>query len=65
MEQIILSNVKIYAAIAEEAFEDMEKRLAEGRKPRSDGKGWVLSFDPSRKSFKSALVYITFSAFWV
>lgn len=65
MAQIILSNVKVYAAIAEEAFVDMEKRLAEGRKPRSDGNGWILSFDPSQKSFKSALVYITFSALWL
>lgn len=65
MAQIILSNVNVYAAIAEEAFVDMEKRLAEGRKHRSDGEGWVLSFDPSQKSFKSALVYITFSAIWL
>lgn len=65
MAQIILSNVNVYATIAEEAFVDMEKRLAEGRKARSDGEGWILSFDPSQKSFKSALVYITFSALWL
>ena len=55
MTEIILSNVNVYAAIAEEAFAEMEKRLEEGRKPRSDGEGWVLSFDPSQKSFKNAL----------
>jgi len=65
MTQIITSNVDVYAAIAEEAFVDMEKRLAEGRKPRADGKGYIVKFDPSQKSFKSALVYITFSALWL
>ena len=65
MEPIILTNVNVYAAIAEEAFVDMEKRLAEGRKQRSDGEGWIISFDPSQKSFKSALVYIIFSALWL
>lgn len=65
MTQIILSNANVYAAIAEEAFVDMKKRLAEGRKPRSDGDGWILSSDPSQTSFKSALVYITFSALWL
>ena len=65
MTEIILSNVNVYAAIAEEAFAETEKRLEEGRKPRSDGEGWVLSFDPSQKSFKNALIYITFSALWL
>ena len=65
MTQFIASNVDVYAAIAEDAFVDMEKRLAEGRKPRSDGEGWILSFDPSQESFKSALVCITFSALWL
>lgn len=65
MTKTVLSNIDVYASIAEEAFVDMEQRLAEGRKPRSDGEGWVLSFDPTQKSFKSALVYITFSALWL
>ncbi len=65
MTQIIMSNVDVYAAIADEAFVDMEKQLIEGREPRSDGKGWILSFDPSQKGFKSALVCITFSALWL
>ncbi len=65
MNEMILSNVDIYAAIAEEAFADMEEGLAEGRKKKSEGDGWVLSFDPSHKSFKSALVYITITAFWI
>lgn len=64
MKQIILSNVDIYPAIAEEAFVDMEKGLAKGRKPRSEGDGWILTFAPSRQSFKSVLVYITFAAFF-
>jgi len=62
---IVPSNVNVYAAIAEEAFADMEKRLTEGRKPKADGKGWVISFDPNQKSFKSSLIYITFSALWL
>lgn len=65
MTQNVPSNVDVYAAIAEEAFADMERRTAEGRKPKADGKGWVISFDPTQKSFKSALVYITFSALWL
>lgn len=65
MTELILSNVNVYAAIAEEAFVEMEKRLKEGRKPRSDGKGRTISFDPSQKSFKNALIYITFSALWL
>lgn len=65
MTQIVLSNVDVYAAIAEEAFADMERRAAEDRRPKANGKGWIISFDPTQKSFKSALVYITFSALWL
>lgn len=65
MTQIFPSNVDVYAAIAEEAFAEMEKRLTEGRKLRADGKGYINKFDPSQKSFKSALISITFSALWL
>lgn len=65
MAEIIISNVSVYAAIADEAFVDMEKRLEESRKLRSEGEGWIVSFDPSQKSFKSALIYIVFSALWL
>lgn len=65
MTHIIHSNVNIYAAIAEEAFADMEERLANECRPGTDGNGWIRTFDPSQRSFKSALVYITFSAMWL
>lgn len=31
----------------------------------ADGKGWILTFDPSRRSFKAALIHIIFSACWL
>jgi hypothetical protein len=65
MNEIIISNVGIYAEIAEEAFAEMEKGVEEDRKPNSDGDGWIVTFDPSQKSFKCALVFITFSALWL
>lgn len=63
--EFIATNVEIYLQIAEEAFESMEKAFEGGRRKRADGEGWIITLDPTHRSFKSAIIYITFSGMWL
>ncbi|AHD03272.1 hypothetical protein [Leisingera methylohalidivorans] len=65
MDQFVVSNIGIFSQIAEDAFADMEQAEGKARTPRLGGVGDIVKFDPQRKSFKAALVYITFSAMWL
>lgn len=66
MAELIFTNVSIYRAIAIEAFESMQGHIESGRRPKEDGSpGWILQFDPSQKSFKSAMVAIVFTGMWL
>lgn len=58
----IISNVGIYAAIAEEAFARMQEATATNRRPKPDGSpGFVITFDPCSPSFKDAMVATVFA----
>ena len=61
-----ISNAAAYKAIATEAHQNMHEYLTSGRKPKIDGSnGWIVSYDPERKSFKQALITIVFAAMWL
>lgn len=65
MNAVIFSNAQIYRDIAEDAFHEMEKHLTRGRRRSPDGDGWIITLDPSQKSFKSALIFLVFSGMWL
>ncbi len=46
---IFLSNLNVFEEIAKAAFEEMKQSLNEHRKPKPGG-GFILRFDPDRKS---------------
>ncbi len=60
------TNHIIFYEIAQQSFAAMSKDLDSNRRPKPGGKpGWVVSYDPDRKSFKSALTVIVFSGVWL
>lgn len=65
MREPVVNNLRIFSDIAEDAFRQMEEHQDKGRRPRPDGKGWIITLDPAQTSFKSALVYIAFSGVWL
>jgi hypothetical protein len=60
----LLTNVRIYLAIAEEAAAE-SKRLAEGARTRRSDGGWVTAFDPDRRSFKHSLIAVAFAGIYL
>jgi hypothetical protein len=61
-----LSNASIYRAIAEEANEEAQRLWNESRTPKPDGSaGFIVAFDPSRRSFKKSLVAIAFAGIYL
>jgi hypothetical protein len=65
MNSPIFSNIATYKAIAVEAFESMQYLIKSGRKPKEDGSGWVLQFDPMQRSFRQAMIVIVFTGMWL
>jgi hypothetical protein len=61
-----LSNASIYRSIAEEANAEAQRLWSEARTPKPDGSaGFVIAFDPSRRSFKQSLVAIAFAGIYL
>lgn len=66
MNELILTNVFTYKAIAVDAFESMQEHMESCRRTKDDGsQGWILQFDPSQKSFKQAMIVIVFTGMWL
>ena len=56
----------VYLMIAREAAENMDKELSKIMRPKPTGEaGFVITFDPERKSFKEALIAIVFSGIYL
>ena len=57
----LISNLDVYWSIAKESHALMQKELDERITPKSDGTtGNIISWDPERRSFKQAMICITF-----
>jgi hypothetical protein len=66
MNELIITNVSVYKAIAISAHAEMHKLTEAGRRPREDGSpGWVITYDPEQKSFKQAMIAIAFTGMWL
>jgi hypothetical protein len=61
----MISNRDVYLAIAEEAHAEMTRFFDASRKPKPDGSpGYIVTLDPSRGSFKQALICIAFAGMY-
>jgi len=66
MNSLVISNISVYKAISEEAYQKMQELIENGRTPKSDGSGgWVIKYDPEHNSFKQAMISIVFTGMWL
>lgn len=62
----LISNIRTYFAIAEDAAAESKRLLDAGRTPKPDGQpGFVVAFDPEQKSFKQSLIAIAFAGMYL
>ncbi len=66
MNKIVITNIEIYKAIADEAYQKMIHFIETGRRPKSDGSpGWIITYDPNQNSFKQSMISIVFTGMWL
>jgi hypothetical protein len=62
----MISNVDVYLSIAEEAQAESERLGKLARRPKPDGEpGFIITYDPERRSFKHSLVAIAFAGMFL
>ena len=62
----ITSNIDVYWSIADEAHRAIHTDLEASRSPRPDGEpGYVIRWDPDRRSFKNAMIAIVFAGMFL
>ena len=65
MNSLVITNISVYKAIADEAHQKMHKLMDAGRRPKSDGSdGCIITFDRSQNSFKQSMIGIVFTGMW-
>lgn len=65
MTALLHSNLATYRAIAEEANSEAQSLWSAARTPKPDGPpGFVIAYEPSRRSFKQSLIAIAFAAIY-
>ena len=66
MDRLVITNIAIYKAIADEAHQAMVQLMEAGRRPKPDGSGgWIKTYDPNQTSFKQSMVSIVFTGMWL
>ena len=64
--KVVFTNVRIFGAIADAAYERMSEDMAKNVHAMLDGSpGAIKVFDPEQKSFKDAIISIVFSCIWL
>ena len=62
----MLSNLRVYLAIAEDALAESKRLTEEYRRPKQDGtEGFVVTYDPNQKSFQHSLIAIVFAGIYL
>ncbi len=62
----VMTNVRVYLTIAEDAAAESKRLLEEGRSPKPDGQpGYVVRHDPERRSFKQSFIAIAFAGMYL
>lgn len=63
---IVHTNVEIYKAIAEDAYEEMILIDSSSSTPREDGAdGFIIKYDPEHRSFKKSMIVVVFTGMWL
>jgi hypothetical protein len=66
MDRLVISNTRIYKAIADEAYQKMTQLVKASRRPKPDGSaGWIITLDPNQNSFKQSMISIVFTGMWL
>ncbi|MFX0203726.1 MAG: hypothetical protein ACFFCW_47110 [Candidatus Hodarchaeota archaeon] len=66
MDRLVITNIAIYKAIADEAHQKMVQLMEAGRRPKPDGSaGWIITYDPNQTSFKQSMISIVFTGMWL
>ena len=66
MDSIVITNIEIYKAIADEAYQKMVQLMEAGRPPKPDGSaGRTIIYDPNQNSFKQSMISIVFTGMWL
>jgi len=60
----MIANIDVYFAIAVESQAEAERLENLARRPNPDG-GFIITYDPKRKSFKNSLIAITFAGIYL
>jgi len=62
----MISNIDVYFAIASEAVAEAERLENAARRPKPDGEpGFIITYDPEKKSFKASLIAIVFAGMYL
>ena len=62
----VVTNIRAFYQIAKESYELMQREFESGRRPKPNGEpGEIITYDPDQKSFKSALIAITFCGIYL
>lgn len=60
-DNFVHTNLYVFYQIAQETYMAMNENVNSSRKPKlNDEPGWVVTYDPGRKSFKNAFITIVF-----
>lgn len=63
---IVHTNIEVYRAIAEDAFEEMIQLDSSSRRRKDDGSnGFIITYDPEHKSFKKSMIVVVFTGMWL
>ncbi len=66
MGDIIITNVAVYREVVEESYVSMQETMRKQCRPKSnDEPGLIKIYDPSKKSFKQAMICIIFAGMWL
>ena len=64
--KLVFTNVHIFGAIADAAYERMSEDMDRNVRPMLDrSPGTIKTFDPEQKSFKDAMISVVFGCVWL
>ena len=62
----VFTNVHIFGAIADTAYDKMREEMKKSVRPMPDGSpGSIRTFDPEQAAFKQAMISVIFSSIWL
>jgi len=66
MGDIIITNVAVYREVVEESYASMQETMRKQCRPKANGEpGLIKTYDPSKKSFKQAMICTVFAGMWL